>query len=102
MIPFEPAQDYKRALDDDRGPNTGGMGCYSPVPVCPPDVAERIVHGVIEPMVAATAAIGAPFSGAIYAGVVLTAEGPRVLEFNARFGDPETQVLLPRLTLGPR
>ncbi len=97
VIPFEPAQDYKRALDDDRGPNTGGMGCYSPVPVCPPDVAERIVQGVIDPMVAATAATGAPFSGAIYAGVVLTAEGPRVLEFNARFGDPETQVLLPRL-----
>ena len=97
VIPFEPAQDYKRALDDDRGPNTGGMGCYSPVPVCPPDVAERIAQGVIEPMLAATAAIGAPFSGAIYAGMVLTAEGPRVLEFNARFGDPETQVLLPRL-----
>ena len=98
VIPLEPAQDYKRALDDDRGPNTGGMGCYSPVPVCPPEVVERIVQGVIDPMVSATAGIGAPFSGAIYAGLVLTSEGPRVLEFNARFGDPETQVLLPRLS----
>ena len=97
VIPLEPAQDYKRAFDGDRGPNTGGMGCYSPVPVCPPEVVEGIVQGVIEPMVAATAGIGAPFSGAIYAGLVLTSEGPRVLEFNARFGDPETQVLLPRL-----
>lgn len=97
VTPFEPAQDYKRAFDGDRGPNTGGMGCYSPVPVCPTEVAERIVHDVVEPMVAATRAGGAPFSGAIYAGLVLTAEGPRALEFNARFGDPETQALLPRL-----
>ncbi|CAN5565690.1 phosphoribosylamine--glycine ligase [soil metagenome] len=94
-----PAQDYKRALDGDLGPNTGGMGSYSPVPSCPSDVAERIVEEVIEPMVRATARAepGAPFVGALYAGLALTSRGPRVIEFNVRFGDPETQALLPRL-----
>ena len=97
VVPCEPAQDYKRAYDGDRGPNTGGMGSYSPVPACPPEVAARIAAEIVEPMVRATRAEGAPFVGAIYAGVVLTADGPKVLEFNARFGDPETQALLPRL-----
>jgi phosphoribosylamine---glycine ligase len=96
-IPCEPAQDYKRVFDEDAGPNTGGMGSYSPVPACPPELAERIVAFVIEPMAAATAAAGAPFVGALYAGLALTSQGPRVIEFNARFGDPETQALLPRL-----
>jgi len=96
-IPCEVAQDYKRAFDDDAGPNTGGMGSYSPVPSCPPDLAERILGEIIEPMVRATAEVGAPFVGALYAGLALTSRGPRVVEFNARFGDPETQALLPRL-----
>jgi phosphoribosylamine---glycine ligase len=97
VVPCEPAQDYKRVADGDRGPNTGGMGSYSPVPSCPPPLAERIAHEVIEPMVRATRAAGGPFVGAIYAGLALTSRGPRVIEFNCRFGDPETQVLLPRL-----
>lgn len=93
----DPAQDYKRVFDGDRGPNTGGMGSYSPVPDCPPGLAARIAAEVIEPMVAATAAAGAPFVGALYAGLALTSKGPRVVEFNVRFGDPETQALVPRL-----
>ncbi|MEA2451465.1 MAG: phosphoribosylamine---glycine ligase, partial [Actinomycetota bacterium] len=97
VIACEPAQDYKRVGDDDAGPNTGGMGSYSPVPACPPEVLDQIVGEVIEPLVAATAAAGAPFVGALYAGLALTTKGPRVIEFNARFGDPETQALLPRL-----
>jgi phosphoribosylamine---glycine ligase len=96
-VACEPAQDYKRVDDNDRGPNTGGMGSYSPVPSCPPDLAERITAEVIEPLIAATAQAGAPFAGALYAGLALTGDGPRVLEFNARFGDPETQALIPRL-----
>ncbi|MFN2388725.1 MAG: phosphoribosylamine--glycine ligase [Actinomycetota bacterium] len=97
VVACEPAQDYKRALDDDAGPNTGGMGSYSPVPACPPDLAARIADEVLEPMVRASAAAGAPFVGALYAGLALTRNGPRVVEFNARFGDPETQALIPRL-----
>jgi phosphoribosylamine--glycine ligase len=93
----QPAQDYKRVFDDDRGPNTGGMGSYSPVPACPPDLAGRIVEEVLVPMVRATSEVGAPFVGALYAGLALTSKGPKVVEFNARFGDPETQALLPRL-----
>jgi phosphoribosylamine--glycine ligase len=91
------AQDFKRVRDGDQGPNTGGMGSYSPVPACPGDVLERVAAEVIEPLVRATAARGAPFVGALYAGLALTGRGPRVIEFNARFGDPETQALLPRL-----
>ena len=93
----EPAQDYKRARDDDCGPNTGGMGSYSPVPACPPELTSRIVEEVLQPLVRQTAADGAPFVGALYAGLALTTKGPKVIEFNARFGDPETQALLPRL-----
>lgn len=93
----EPAQDYKRARDGDRGPNTGGMGSYSPVPACPPELVSRIVEEVLEPLVRQTAADGSPFVGALYAGLALTGKGPKVIEFNARFGDPETQALLPRL-----
>lgn len=96
-LPCEPAQDYKRVFDDDFGPNTGGMGSYSPVPSCPPELAAEIVETIVEPMVVATAAAGAPFVGALYAGLALTSRGPRVVEFNARFGDPETQALIPRL-----
>jgi phosphoribosylamine--glycine ligase len=97
VLSCEPAQDYKRALDDDLGPNTGGMGSYSPVPACPPATLRDITEEILEPMIAATAEAGAPFCGALYAGLALTPEGPRVIEFNARFGDPETQALLPRL-----
>ncbi|MGH2749136.1 MAG: phosphoribosylamine--glycine ligase [Actinomycetota bacterium] len=97
VVACEPAQDYKRVYDDDEGPNTGGMGSYSPVPSCPADVAARIAEEIIEPMVWATAAAGAPFVGALYAGLALTGDGPKVVEFNARFGDPETQALVPRL-----
>ncbi len=97
VVACEPAQDYKRVFDGDRGPNTGGMGSYSPVPACPPALADQITAEIIEPMVRATAVAGAPFVGAIYAGLALTSEGPKVIEFNARFGDPETQALIPRL-----
>ncbi|MGH2809054.1 MAG: phosphoribosylamine--glycine ligase, partial [Actinomycetota bacterium] len=93
----EPAQDYKRVDNDDAGPNTGGMGSYSPVPACPPELAEQIAAEVIAPAIATTAEMGAPFIGALYAGLALTSKGPKVVEFNARFGDPETQALLPRL-----
>jgi phosphoribosylamine--glycine ligase len=96
-VPCEPAQDYKRVFDADAGPNTGGMGSYSPVPACPPSLADEIVRDVIEPMLKISAERGAPFSGALYAGLALTGDGPKVIEFNARFGDPETQALLPRL-----
>ncbi|MDQ3987289.1 MAG: phosphoribosylamine--glycine ligase [Actinomycetota bacterium] len=97
VVACEPAQDYKRVYDADEGPNTGGMGSYSPVPVCPPSLAARISEEIMEPVVRALADSGSPFVGALYAGLVLTADGPRVLEFNARFGDPETQALVPRL-----
>jgi phosphoribosylamine--glycine ligase len=97
VLACAPAQDYKRARDGDRGPNTGGMGSYSPVPSCPDELAQRLSGEVLAPAVAAMAAAGAPFVGALYAGLALTTQGARVLEFNARFGDPETQALLPRL-----
>jgi phosphoribosylamine--glycine ligase len=97
VLACAPARDYKRALDGDRGPNTGGMGSYSPVPSCPDELAQRLSGGVLAPAVTAMATAGAPFVGALYAGLALTSKGPRVLEFNARFGDPETQALLPRL-----
>lgn len=98
VVACEPAQDHKRAFDGDRGPNTGGMGSYSPVPACPPEVTREVTERVLQPMVDALARSGAPFVGALYAGLALTDDGPQVIEFNARFGDPETQALLPRLT----
>jgi phosphoribosylamine---glycine ligase len=97
VLPLEPARDYKRALDGDRGPNTGGMGAFSPVPEVDHAARWGIAAGIIEPTVAAMAAEGAPYWGVLYAGLMLTADGPKVLEFNARFGDPEAQALLPRL-----
>jgi phosphoribosylamine--glycine ligase len=102
-LALPPARDHKRLLDDDRGPNTGGMGAYSPLP----DLADSTAGGLLErfhlPILAELAARGTPFRGALYAGLILTADGPRLLECNARFGDPETQALLPRLgvALGP-
>jgi phosphoribosylamine--glycine ligase len=97
VLACEPAQDYKRVFDADAGPNTGGMGSYSPVPACPPPLTAMVVEEVLRPMVQATAETGTPFVGALYAGLALTAKGPKVIEFNARFGDPETQALIPRL-----
>ena len=97
VLAMEAAQDFKRAHDGDLGPNTGGMGSHSPVPSCTPDVAGKIADRVLEPIAAALAAEGEPYVGVIYAGIMLTPDGPKVLEFNCRFGDPETQALLPRL-----
>ncbi len=97
VVPLAPAQDYKRIFDGDEGPNTGGMGSYSPVPGFGPAEVEEIVDAVHRPVVAAMAARGTPFHGVLYAGLMIGPEGPKVLEFNARFGDPETQAVLPRL-----
>jgi phosphoribosylamine---glycine ligase len=96
-IPLLPAQDFKRAHDGDLGPNTGGMGAYAPLPWAPADLPERMVDTVIQPAVDAMRWRGTPYRGLLYSGLCLTAAGPRVVEFNARFGDPETQVVLDRL-----
>jgi len=97
VLPMQPAQDFKRALDGDQGPNTGGMGAYSPLPWAPSDIIEDTYKQVLAPMIAEMAARGTPFVGLLYAGLALTNHGTRVIEFNARFGDPETQVLIPLL-----
>jgi phosphoribosylamine--glycine ligase len=96
-IPLAPAQDYKRIFDGDQGPNTGGMGSYSPVVGIDAEEAARIAQLVHQPVVDELARRGTPFHGVLYAGLMLTAEGPKVIEYNARFGDPETQAVLPRL-----
>jgi len=97
IIPMQPAQDFKRALDGDEGSNTGGMGAYSPLPWAPTNLEDDAYTQVLAPMIAEMAARGTPFVGLLYAGLALTNQGLRVIEFNARFGDPETQVLIPRL-----
>ena len=96
--PMVIAQDHKRAYDGDKGPNTGGMGAYSPVPQISSDIVDIAYETVVVPTVKAMTAEGIPFTGILYAGLILTNEGPKVIEFNARFGDPETQVVLPRMT----
>jgi phosphoribosylamine---glycine ligase len=96
-VPLLPAQDYKRAGDGDTGPNTGGMGAYAPLPWAPADLAERTVAQVIGPALTELSARGTPYQGLLYAGLALTEAGLKVIEFNARFGDPETQVVLDRL-----
>ena len=97
ILPFLPAQDYKRAFDGDEGPNTGGMGSYSPILWMEPATYAAILEEIIRPTLHQLALIGAPYTGLLYAGVMVTETGPKALEFNCRFGDPETQVILPRL-----
>jgi phosphoribosylamine--glycine ligase len=97
ILAMQPAQDFKRAYDADLGPNTGGMGAYSPLPWAPADIVESTLTQVLKPTIAEMKARDTPFIGLLYAGLALTSKGLRVIEFNARFGDPETQVLLPRL-----
>jgi phosphoribosylamine--glycine ligase len=97
VLPMPPSQDHKRLLDNDKGPNTGGMGVFAPSSFAPPELVDWVVEHVIQPAVDGLRAEGCPFIGTIYAGMILTDEGPKTLEFNCRFGDPETQVVLPLL-----
>lgn len=97
-VALAPAQDFKRVGEGDAGPNTGGMGAYSPVPVAGPDVIAEVMDRAVEPTLAMLRKLGIDYRGVLYAGLMLTAEGPKVIEFNVRFGDPEAQVVLPRLT----
>jgi phosphoribosylamine--glycine ligase len=97
IVPLLPSQDHKRAYDGDLGPNTGGMGAYAPVPVLPPDLVKQVVDRIVRPAIEAIRGLGIPYCGALYAGVMVTADGPKCIEFNCRFGDPETQAILPLL-----
>ena len=97
VLPLETAQDHKAVGEGDTGPNTGGMGAYSPAPAMTPALCEETRTGIVEPLVRGLAAEGSPYTGVFYAGLMLTADGPKLLEVNARFGDPECQVLMPRL-----
>lgn len=97
VVPLSPAQDFKRAYDGDAGPNTGGMGAYTPLPWADPKLVDEVVETVLQPTVDEMRRRGTPFSGLLYAGLALTSRGVRVVEFNARFGDPETQAVLARL-----
>ena len=96
VVPLAPAQDFKRIGDGDDGPNTGGMGAYSPVRVAGPDVVDRVMADAVEPTLAALRRRGIDFRGVLYAGLMLTEEGPKIVEYNVRFGDPEAEVVLPR------
>jgi phosphoribosylamine---glycine ligase len=98
VVPLAPARDHKRVGDGDQGPNTGGMGAYSPLPDLPDELVDELRRTVLEPTVAELARRGIRYQGVLYAGLTLTAEGPRVLEFNCRFGDPEAQAILPRMS----
>jgi len=97
FVPLSSAQDHKRIFDDDRGPNTGGMGAFSPSPLITPDVERRVLDEVVIPVLKGMDAEGYPYRGFLYVGLMLTADGPKVIEFNVRFGDPEAQVVLPML-----
>jgi len=97
VVPMTPVQDYKRAYDGDQGPNTGGMGCYSPVPAVTDEIYRYALENMVKPTIDAMQAEGRPYTGVLYTGIILTEEGPKVLEFNCRFGDPETQVAVPLL-----
>ncbi len=96
-IPLASAQDHKRAFDNDEGPNTGGMGAYSPAPVMTAEITQRTMTEIIEPTLRAMAAMGAPYKGVLFAGLMITKDGPKLIEYNVRFGDPETQVLMLRM-----
>ena len=97
VLPLASAQDHKRAHDGDQGPNTGGMGAYSPAPIMTPALEDDVLARIVRPTVRAMAAAGTPFKGVLYAGLMITADGPKLIEYNARFGDPECQVLMVRL-----
>ncbi len=97
IVPLVPSQDHKRVGEGDTGPNTGGMGAYSPVPVVPPDTADLAMERIVRPAVEAIRDLGIPYRGVLYAGIIVTADGPKCIEFNCRLGDPETQVVLPLL-----
>jgi phosphoribosylamine---glycine ligase len=97
ILPLATAQDHKRVGDGDTGPNTGGMGAYSPAPCMTPTLCTQVIERIIKPTVQALAEMGHPYKGVLYAGLILTRDGPKLIEYNARFGDPETQVLMPRL-----
>lgn len=97
VVPLVIAQDHKRAFDGDKGPNTGGMGAYSPVPVIPQAAIDKAIEKIMKPVAAAMVEEGKPFCGVLYGGLMLTKDGPKVIEFNARFGDPETEVVLPKI-----
>jgi len=97
VVPMPPSQDYKRIFDNDMGPNTGGMGAYSPVPIIPPTAAHEAVETILKPAIAAIRDLGIPYKGVLYAGIMVTKDGLKTLEFNCRFGDPETQAVLPLL-----
>jgi phosphoribosylamine---glycine ligase len=99
-IPLGTAQDHKRAFDDDQGPNTGGMGAFSPSPLVTAALETQVMHEIVTPVIEAMKAAHAPFRGFLYVGLMLTAAGPKVIEFNVRLGDPEAQVVLPRLKVG--
>ena len=101
LVTLEPVQDHKRLLDGDRGPNTGGMGAYAPVPGLSSDLESEVVDRMMRPTLAALRSRGTPFTGLLYAGLMLTSDGPKVVEFNCRFGDPETQAILPIANLAP-
>ena len=97
IVPMIAAQDHKRVYDGDEGPNTGGMGAYAPAPVITEDVRQKVLKEILEPVIQAMEKEGCPYSGCLYLGLIMTEKGPKVIEFNARFGDPETQVVLPLL-----
>ncbi len=97
VLPLAAAQDHKRAFDGDCGPNTGGMGAYSPAPMFTPDLQQQVMETIVQPTVTAMAQRGTPFQGVLFAGLMITTAGPQLIEFNVRFGDPECQVLMPRL-----
>src|SRR5215831_380348 len=94
-VPIGSAQDHKRIFDDDRGPNTGGMGAFAPSPIFPATLQSRVMREIVEPVIEGMAAEGCPFVGFLYVGLMLTSDGPKVIEFNVRMGDPETQVVMP-------
>jgi phosphoribosylamine---glycine ligase len=96
-LPLASAQDHKRAFDGDKGPNTGGMGAYSPAPIIDAAASARVMHDIVFPTLRAMKAMGTPYQGVLYAGLMMTAAGPKLIEYNVRFGDPECQVLMPRL-----